>query len=335
MKANEIELWARQVIQRVQDGRPVEDSRVELKSLWPNDPNKAARRLAGHANASYGSEILWVIGVDEKNGIVGVTTNELPGWYHGVAQQFDDGAPALQDINFDWAGKTVVGMLFACDRAPYVVKNAVHGTSGGGAVALEVPWREGTAVRSGNRANLLSILVPLEKLPTIRPTKGWMDINWIGPKPIVDESGEMIDVEEYASWDLVMEMYIVPPQGGRTLIPFHDCEVHIEIPQAGFRKEFNLFTLLTYEDQTAHFQQLLEGFWPESPYQMIVKEPGLYRLRARLITTDLPSNYEHDATVTTRLKIFDADRSVTITSDFQFRPPTAGREYGRWVARKP
>jgi hypothetical protein len=44
-----------------------------------------------------------------------------------------------------------------------------------------------------------------------------MDINWIGPKSVLDGSGEMIDVEEYASRDLVTEVYIVPLQCARTL----------------------------------------------------------------------------------------------------------------------
>ena len=43
-----------------------EDDRVELKGEWPTDIPKAARRIAGHANASGGQSVLWVIGLDEE-----------------------------------------------------------------------------------------------------------------------------------------------------------------------------------------------------------------------------------------------------------------------------
>lgn len=49
MRKTDIEFWALSIIERVEKGQPVEDSRVELKGDWI-DPKKAARRIAGHAN---------------------------------------------------------------------------------------------------------------------------------------------------------------------------------------------------------------------------------------------------------------------------------------------
>ena len=57
MKPQEIELWARDIIESVLNGQPVEDSRVELKAEWL-EAEKAAPRLGGHANASRGENIL-------------------------------------------------------------------------------------------------------------------------------------------------------------------------------------------------------------------------------------------------------------------------------------
>ena len=76
IRAHEIENWVLEIIEQVESGQPNEDYRVELKAEWP-DAKKAARRIAGHANAAHGEPILWVIGVDEKKGAVGVNNEEL------------------------------------------------------------------------------------------------------------------------------------------------------------------------------------------------------------------------------------------------------------------
>jgi hypothetical protein len=73
---------------------PIEDTRVELKSTWI-DVNNAARRIAGHANAARGAEILWVIGLHEKQGIVGAKYQELSEWYSKVQSQFESLCPQL------------------------------------------------------------------------------------------------------------------------------------------------------------------------------------------------------------------------------------------------
>ena len=69
MRNHEIEAWALGIIDRVIQKQPIEDDRVELKAEWP-DALKAARRIAGHANAARGEPILWLIGVDEKAGAI-------------------------------------------------------------------------------------------------------------------------------------------------------------------------------------------------------------------------------------------------------------------------
>lgn len=65
MRARDIEFWALSVIERVELKQPHEDFLIELKRKWV-PLSKAARRIAGHANAARGEPILWLIGVDEK-----------------------------------------------------------------------------------------------------------------------------------------------------------------------------------------------------------------------------------------------------------------------------
>ena len=57
MRIHEIETWVLQIVERVESEQPIEDSRIELKSDWI-DPAKAARQLAGHANAAHGDTLL-------------------------------------------------------------------------------------------------------------------------------------------------------------------------------------------------------------------------------------------------------------------------------------
>src|SRR5207249_28876 len=110
MRPAEIEAWARDVIDRVERHQPVEDVRVELKAAWP-DPVKAARRLAAHANASRGANLLWLIGIDEKGGVVGVDFSELSTWRTKVNSEFDELSPDMTPLNVPVAGGTVVAVL--------------------------------------------------------------------------------------------------------------------------------------------------------------------------------------------------------------------------------
>ena len=63
MRNHEIEAWVWQLIENVESGHQIEDSRIELKSEWI-PAEKAARRIAGHAKAARGTPILWIIGIE-------------------------------------------------------------------------------------------------------------------------------------------------------------------------------------------------------------------------------------------------------------------------------
>jgi len=101
MKSSEVEYKVLSIIDRVTLGQPVEDSLVELKSQWPPS-DKAARQIAGHANAARGLPILRIIGVDQVSGVVGAQSNELENWYAEVKSQFDGPAPYLTDLNIPY-----------------------------------------------------------------------------------------------------------------------------------------------------------------------------------------------------------------------------------------
>ncbi len=164
MTKQQIEAWALRVIAQVKQKHQNEDAFVELKTEWI-DAQKAARRIAGHANSAHGEDILWLIGVDETSGPVSLPTNDMANWLSQVCSHFNELPPEIIDLNIPVDGTTIVALLIQTDRAPFVVKNASYGQQGGGPVELEVPWREGTRVRTATRANLISMLTPTLKLP--------------------------------------------------------------------------------------------------------------------------------------------------------------------------
>lgn len=164
MTHQELELWTREIVEAVLANQRIEDSRVELKSSWP-EPRKAADRLAAHANAARGTPILWLIGVDEKNcRLTNADPVELANWYKSVESYFDGFAPRLPiDANVRFDGNTVVVLNFETHQgAPFVVE----GTKGSYPEFI-VPWREGTGLRAASRAQLLTILVPIRRLSAL------------------------------------------------------------------------------------------------------------------------------------------------------------------------
>ena len=117
MRPPEIESWVLSIVDRVRSKEPVEDSRVELKAEWPSDPARTARRLAGHSNAARGESVLWVIGVDEKRGVVGATDEPLQDWLSQLRPHFDSLHPEFErDLKVPVGEKTVVALSSATNR---------------------------------------------------------------------------------------------------------------------------------------------------------------------------------------------------------------------------
>jgi hypothetical protein len=223
VKSYEIESWVLNIIDRVKIGQPIEDSRVELKSEWI-PPEQAARKIAGHANAARGENILWIIGVDEKGKKVsGADTKDLAAWYPQLEKRFNGLAPKLTDLNIPVEDKTVVALLFETDRAPFVIKNSKEGTQ-----ELEVPWREGTRTKSATRSDLMRLLSPIQKLPKFEVLKGSLTS----------------DVKENIfSLKISLEMYVITRSEARVIIPFHQCQASFLIPECIEKTNFSKLTL--------------------------------------------------------------------------------------------
>lgn len=164
MTPQEIEAWAIRVADSVSDGVRVEDDRVECKAQWPSDHQKAARRIAGHANAARGVSILWLVGIDEDGGRVAGTDHvDLDSWWSQVERWFDDGVAPTVRAFYVQVSETanVAALYFETSRAPYVVKTSLS------AVHREIPYRSATGVRSAFRHEILRMVVPAAHVPTL------------------------------------------------------------------------------------------------------------------------------------------------------------------------
>ncbi len=273
MKPHQIEAWVLEIISRVETGQPIEDSRVELKTIWP-PPEKAARQIAGHANASQGAKILWLIGIDEKSGVFGAPYEELAEWYPQVKSQFDGLAPNLSHFNIPFKDKTVAALLFDTDRAPFLVKNPVYGKHNGGPVGLEVPWRENNSTRTATRSDLLRILTPLLSLPHFEILHGTLTASK------VEKNNE---VEFF--WSLRFDLYVETSTEEPVVIPFHRCKIGFEIPEKLQWTKFQDFSLLPPQQSSGVFgakERLLSLTINATQDEIIIKGPGKIILNASL-----------------------------------------------------
>lgn len=218
MRLHEIEHWALRIIDQVVNNKPDEDSRIELKREWP-DAQKAARQIAGHANSCRGEPILWLIGVDEgSQSVPGVSPNELSIWYNQVKSQFDEKiAPSLVDLNVPYKGVVVVALYFDASRIPYVVK--IKNPKGG--EILEVPWREGTEVRTARREDLIRLLTPVHRIPKVELLSANLSvIRHFEPRD---------DVPLKYKWELTATYYFEADVDSILVIPFHRCNIEAQI----------------------------------------------------------------------------------------------------------
>ena len=85
-------------------------------------------------------------------------------------------------------------------------KEPRFGQQGGGAVALDVPWRQGTAVNSATRTQLLLILSRSTKLPVVE---------------VLESQLAVVRDNQRESWNLSMLLYVTPATSDRVVIAGH------------------------------------------------------------------------------------------------------------------
>jgi hypothetical protein len=226
---SDIEAWTREVVHRLKACAQLEDRQVELKREWPTHVagsyTKAARQLAGLANANHPEPVLWLVGIDEQlRQVVGANAVETATWWNGVASCFDGDAPGLADVVVMVDGQTVVALCFDTSAAPFVVKNPLHGSTAGHVIASEVPWRDGTQVRSIRKHELRTLLAPRLTAPKVRAHSAMLTL----------QEAAGADSQFAPRWSGSMAWTVESLVPKRLTLPVHRMTLQVEIPNYGY-----------------------------------------------------------------------------------------------------
>jgi hypothetical protein len=290
MQPQYFENAARQVVEHVLAGGRNEDSTFEIKAGWV-PATEAARRVAGHANAAGGHEIIWIFGLDEdSHRLVALDATDPANWFAALRSEFERGhAPRPvqhRTIHFDQGA--VHACQFDTDDCPYVIKNPQHGKVAGHAISLEVPWRDGTRVRTAGRADLLKLLLPVQQIPALDVIRACLSLN-TRSRP--------------TKASLNLEVFLYPREGARLSIPMHRCSATLEYgavdDQRSYRFEETLFSN-TGGDGMVH--SVFRG--------LIIEGPGSIYLTVHSDFTDSVDAIPDDLTY----------RVVLPTAEAEFRP---------------
>jgi hypothetical protein len=291
MRPAQLETWVYDILDRVKAGQPIEDARIELKTGWP-EAEKAARQIAGHANASPGEPILWVLGVNEKAKTVpGVDWNELADWTAQFRAQFDEGVfPDLRlNVNVPDGSVTVVALYFETARAPYLVKNPK-----GGHITTEVPWREGASTFSAHRSQLLRLLGPVVRLPGMEVLQAALVVRGNEQNRTDRRQGRL-------EWELNLDLYFMPVTPDLVVIPKWQTLAFFEIPGV---RERTQFTILDYPHRHASPNI-------NSSFDLQIKGTGVVSIMFHAYTNErLAGDTNERARIDLDIQPLDIERSI-------------------------
>lgn len=260
-----------------------EDGLVELKAEWLS-PEKTARRLAAHANAARGEAVLWIVGLDEKRGVCDPTPVDLATWWPQVEACFDGPAPSLHSLIVRTEDGPVHALYFDVARAPFVIKNPTYGSPGGGSVEREVPWREGTRVRSATREDLIRLLVPTLRLPEIEIldaiVQGHEDSE---SRKRRLEAEDPSTVDEMFDWQLNVTMYVTPPHDELVVLPVHRTHAVVRLGSDGPTQEVEYVSYAAPAWGTFNDRHIDSVSVETTSSEAIVHLPGRLKVRGRFL----------------------------------------------------
>jgi len=320
MRKQDLESRVLDVIDRVKRREPIEDATFELKSGWP-DACKTARRLGGQANAARGEPIVWIVGIDEKAGkVVGAIHRDLASWLPQVVSCFESGfAPRLVlDLNIPIDGSTIVALCFETDRAPYLVKNP-----DGGHIQYEVPWREGTSVRTARRSDLVRMLVPISKLPEIEVREATVNLFSRLTGATANSGFSVTYPENGMAWGIRAMLYVQPRPGERVSIPSHRCSIVL----ADCAPEPILC------DSTTHLDCFKEDVVKRTSAGVILEGPGLVDLTSSATVPFVEMSQPNVLTLQIGLFVVEADGRATVSVQLRRIQPEESTPEWRYESR--
>ncbi len=281
-----LEAWAQEVVEKVAKKSLVEDDFIEFKRTWIK-PHKAARRIAAHANAARGQDILWLIGVDpdEPDPFFELPESKPEEWFAQVKAFFVDGhSPGVRFFHVGWGDKVLYAIVFDTSEFPYLISLKRYNQEEQkpeGVAESELPWREGTSTRSAKRTEILSLLHKLPPLPTFEVLLARCSC----PEP-------KIGVQPTCRLDL--KFYVMPPTGQQPVVPRHRISCVLERPNGELSHYSGPFEFKCGEppDPTPTAMLSTLGFPTNQstlddpilvrPTELVIREAGVLWFRARL-----------------------------------------------------
>lgn len=216
----QLEYRALRLLEALAAGRPLldADAAAAVYRGWPGPAAAAARRLAAHANAARGREVLWLIGVEPTGRGPGAETAKFQDWLDAVLPFFDGLAPTVTSLQIPLSpargkrpARTAVALLVETSRAPFVVRGG--GRPGG----LETPWLDAPdrPIRTAGRLELIKLLTPLQDLPQLEILEGELTFYKNPHASYVSKAA--------FRWTFDGSLYLVPRGNDRVIIPLHRC----------------------------------------------------------------------------------------------------------------
>lgn len=275
------------IFDAVKAGSRIEDGLVELKADWP-EPANTARRLAAHANAARGEPVLWIIGLDETRGLTKPRAVDLAEWWAQVKAHFDEVVPPMTDLVVHTEDGPLQVMLFDTSLGPFVVQNEAYGKTGGGCVEREIPWRDGTAVRSVHRADLVRMLAPVAKLPEIEVLSASASAKTRPAAAPLGQPGDDLRATEHVDWYFYLGMYVIPTVGEFAVLPMHRTRFELSLGDEPFvlieDTEARYYAPSTTSYGTMGFQSNVDSVSVDATSsEAIIHLPGRVNFRAQLI----------------------------------------------------
>ena len=290
-----------------------------------------ARWIAGHANAARGEPFLWLIGVSERRGVLEISHEELSTWWSQARAQFNGPPPRMTSVNVPVGDMTVVALRFEPEQPPYVVKNpAYNATDDPDRVKYEVPWREGTEIRTATHADLVLLLVPLSYVPDIEVLSGELSCTPIKNHP-----------SAHVRWRLNFALYMVPKTQDRVTIPFHRCRVvvgvgnmisEIEMRDVTLRPDQPLWIPLLNAEGMSSPPRPLSRTVDSTPHETLLSGPGKGNLQAETETPPIAGLSESAARISISIGLAELHSAGT-TIDVELDRAVVDGEKITWSAR--
>ena len=324
---------------------------------WPRPARAAARRLAAHANAARGRDLLWLVGIGtQPSNSPGADPAAAEAWIGGLRPFFDGLMPRIVPVEVPLPAvpnapelaaappsspsqtrrrrspqqassrgpRSVVALHIETSRAPFVVR--------AGADRLETPWldlsaatdavtgdtaADDRALRSATRADLIRLLMPRLDLPAFELLEAQLTF-YRNPHTTAYSRTTF-------RWSLDASLYVVPNAAGshgpaRVVLPLHGCRGAVEIGDS-FRSEATEFSVTP--DKASPAVRVTES-------AVLVDDLGRMFLYLCGETRQPTLAWQEPATLLLDLLPTGAERAATVLARLRPETPLEANQAGVW-----